>query len=212
MVLLILSSCATVSDSSASTSEAVTSLVRDMAAAVEEKALTVTDLEGTLDSSYRAYSEYIPSYDEIKKGYLGSVLVVIDKAASLFSPVVLSAGEEASLNPSPYLEGALVTDAIRTSSSETLNALLTEYLLAHSAELDDAFSESADTFSRVRKAYAALSSVGEGVSLPVVKEASLSVLSSTVVRRYFELLEDAERDLRSNPLYGVRSLYLENQT
>lgn len=215
IILLILTSCATASDAAESGADdgaVVTTLIRDMVSAVEDRPLSSSDIEEALDSSYLSYSGYIPSYVEIRNRYLASLLAVVEEGrAELFSSTVLSAGEEIGNNPSPYLSGELVTPSLMAATAGILTERLTEYLLGRSGELDSAFSESEDTFGRVRKAYAALSAVSKGVVLPTAGKAAPARLAAAAVESYFSLLGDEEREIRSNPLYGGRSLFLENQ-
>ncbi len=214
MILLILASCTTVSDPAASGGDdggAVTTLIRDIVSSAGEKRLERADLEEALDSSYLVYSEYIPSYDDIKNRYLSSLLTIVSEGMDeIFSSTVLPAGEEIGNNPSPYLSGELVTPSLEAATGEILIENLTQYLDARSGELEEAFAESRDTFSRVKKAYAALSAVSKGVVIPQAETASTRALASAAARRYFSFLGEEERKKRSNPLYGGRSLYLEN--
>ncbi len=214
MILFILASCATVSDSASSGTDdgaSLTALIRDIVSSEGEKRLTKADLETALDSSYLVYSEYIPSYDEIKSRYLSSLLVVVSEGMEeIFSPTVLAAGEEIGSNPAPYISGELVTPSLEAATAEILTENLTQYLAGRNGELEEAFTESRDTFSRVKKAYAALSAVSKGVVLPEASPAAPQRLASAAVERYFSLLEEEEREKRRNPLYGGRSLYLEN--
>lgn len=198
MILLILSSCATVSLPAESGTDggAVTTLIRDIVSSAGEKILTGADLEGALDSSYLAYSGYIPSYDEIKNRYLSSLLAVVSEGMEeIFSSTVLSAGEEIGNNPSPYLSGELVTPSLEAATAEILTGNLTQYLEMRREELEEAFAESRDTFSRVRKAYAALSAVSRGVVLPQAEEAAPERVASAAVERYFSFLGDEELSL-----------------
>ena len=213
MILLFLASCTTVSDPAQSGTDesGVTALIRDIVSSAGEKALTGADLEKALDSSYRAYSGYIPSYDEIKNRYLSSLVVTVSEAmAEIFPSTVLAAGEEIGNNPSPYLSGELVTPSLEAATREILTENLTQYLVERREKLEEAFTESRDTFSRVKKAYAALSAVSKGVVLAEAEEAEAESLASAAVERYFSLLEEEEREKRSSPLSGGSRLYLEH--
>ncbi len=212
--LFILASCVTVSPGEGTETDdrgknAVLTLVEDTLSSVGEECVSAEDFGPALPLSYTVYSAYIPSYDEIVEKYLSSVASLVNEGVSgLFLPAVLSAAEQIADNPSSYLSGASVTESLRSATEEILTESLTSFLEEREGELDSFFTESREAFGRVKKAYSALSAVSKGVYLPSSRALDIKDIVSVSVDKYFSLLERGETSLRTNPLYGERSLYL----
>ena len=215
--LFILSSCRTVSPGDGTQTgdrekSAVLTLVEDTLSSVGEECVTSGDFESALPLSYTAYEDYIPSYDEIEEKYLSSVASIVnEEITGLFSFAILSAADTVADNPSPYLAGESIISALRKATEESLTAALTSSLEEREDELDSSFTESREAFGRVKKAYSALSAVSKGIYLPTARALDIKSIVSVSVDRYFFLLSEEESAFRTNPLYGERSLYLEEK-
>lgn len=186
-------------------------LVEDTVSSVAANAVSADDIAAALPYSYTAYSSYIPSYDEIKSRYLSLVAELVNQCiSSSFAETVITAGAEAAENPTAYISGEMITPFLRAMTEEVLEKTLTAYLDEEGEAISSAFSESEDTFSRVKKAYSSLSAVSRAVILPLVREIDITAVVSLSVDRYFFLLTQEETRLRSNPLYWRGNLYEEN--
>lgn len=209
IALLFLSSCVSGkkgvddSETDAAEREAVTVLAGDMVSALQKGALAIDDIAPALNESYREYEDYLPSYDEIRDRYLGAVLLILeDDFVTLFKESVLSSASSLSQSPRKYLMGEMLSPEVESATRTFLSLSFGSLIDEREEKMKEAFLESGESFSMVKKAYDNLNVVGVSEKLPEAEEIDKTSLITLVLDRYYSILEEEEIKLRTNPLYG----------
>lgn len=209
LALFLLSSCATGRKTNAGDEvdsvevEAVSVLGRDMMSAVTAGTLSTSDIEPALSVNYTSYSKYLPSYKEIETRYLEKVLSLFEPDfVNIFKDTVNSALDELSSSPEKYLAGDMLTPDLKTKADSSLREKFSSLIESSSSEMKEAYRESGESFSMVKKAYDNLYIIGDDENLGSPEEIERESLITLVLEKYFSVIEKEELSLRTNPLYG----------
>lgn len=188
--------------------KAIDKLSEDISQYSEESALDEEDIEYFLPSSYIAYKNYSPVYNEIKNRYIAEILAILDKKNEDLDSLFVSYTDELLPSSSELIvsDTALV-DRIRVDHFNDFVAYLRSFL-ENSEELKDAFSISYSSFSSIRDAYGRLKDIGHEVVLPEPECVDIIKLSNAYVTSYFSRLSKFERQIKNTRIdYSDDSSY-----
>ncbi len=207
LILLICVSCASLNEKndkpSEEESEAVETLLGDMASSLSSFSLSIDVLEGALPESYTTYSDYIPSYENIRERYLSLIIEIIDEdLKTAFIDCIKGNSSYFSANPSSFIKGELIATYLEENEFGTVLSSFLSVIENKKDELDIAFNESKVEYERIKTAYDNLSQIDIFFSLPEAEPIDMYKLAALVATRYFEILKESEIAIRDNPLYS----------
>ncbi len=110
--------------------------------------------------------------------------------------------------PERFIDGEMLSLALEKNTRAALTSAFEDIISSHSLELDEAFSESEYTFSRIQRSYRSLVIVDISLSIPDPEPIDENKLINLVLDKYFSSLKENETKLRNNPLYGESSYRL----
>lgn len=187
---------------------AVLTLASDMTESFSAT-LTTDDIAPALSSSYTFYSDYLPSFSAVEERYLSSVINILeDDFTSSFISVINSEAKIEAETPERFIDGEMLSLALENNTRAALTSAFEEVISSHSTELDEAFSESEYTFSRIQRSYRNLVIVDISLSIPDPEPIDENKLINLVLDKYYSSLKENETKLRNNPLYGESSYRL----
>ena len=211
IALLFFVSCSSTRSASSSSDEektAVLTLASDMTESFSAS-LSTDDIAQALSSSYTFYSDYLPSFSAVKERYLSSIINILeDDFTSCFISIISSQSEKEAETPGRFIDGELLSLSLETATRATLTSDFEEIISKHTLELDEAFSESENTFSCIQRSYRSLVIVDISLSIPDPEPIETNKLINLVLDKYFSSIKENETKLRNNPFYGESSYRL----
>ena len=166
-------------------------------------------MEGYLPSSFTAYSDIVPLYDEIASGYAEDVAKAVSPLIEDAYPAVKEAmAAIASSHPVALIPGdTAFTEELERVAGEEVRRVYLSSLSSLGDALSKAFASPYSVFTAVRKAYSNLSSVGGEMDIPYPVPFTASSLSYILSDVLFSRLAEAERELKNRPLSDIGSPY-----
>lgn len=179
---------------------AISLLGSDMVNGLAETKVEPSEIYDILPASYKAYSHYIPSYQDLQDLYLSEIgKFGYDKLLS-YLPEVTEDVKKLSRNPMPYVSGDnSLSLRLRQDLYSTFKSRLLSYLKESNAQLLRSFESSKKNFIDIQKAYSNLSSVGVSYNLPSPSMVSVDDLAASLTDLFFSKMEWYEKLLKNTP-------------
>lgn len=154
-------------------------------------------LEGALEPSYVHYSEFVPLYEEYKKGYLSQLASIAAGMIPEFFSDLDMAILSLSANTDRYIleDISLASDLYDYSHQDMTNAL--KERLGASDEVKEAFAISQREFNAIKAVYENLANIGLSYNMPAAEMANLEFVAAAVVDSFFDTLGVVEIALKN---------------
>lgn len=192
-------------DSGYTAADAVTILCSDMLTS-SDFVLNPSLLEEAIPSSYSAYREYVPLYEEYRDSYLSAIAKLAETLIKESFDIINAYAAELSQNHQRYIaeDIPLYMDLESLASSSVRDILAQE--LRNSDELQKFFEPSYKEFSAIKAVYENLSSISIIYDIPEAEPVDVDKIAAIAVKEFFTTLGEVETFLK-NRNYDKSSSY-----